>query len=293
MTPDSWFNGGERVHVELENGSFEVFCRTSGSGPWLTLPHGFPTSSWDWAKVAPALERRFRLLCFDFLGFGDSDKPRRHDYSVFEQAELVEQLWQRLGIAETGVVAHDYGATVAQELIASATAGSLSAELTNVVLLNAALYEHLARPLLVQRVLAMPLLGPLVARVARERLFSRSLSSVFSERHPIAREELNAHWLILQRRGGTVPVLPRLVSYLKERRVNALRWERALEGHDRRLSFVWGMADPRSGAQLADHIRRRLPTAPFVALDGVGHYPHLEVPEVVANEIVAAFGASG
>ena len=292
VTPDSWFNGGERVRVELSGSSFEVFCRTSGSGPWLTLLHGFPTSSWDWAKVAPTLERRFRLLCFDLLGFGDSEKPRRHRYTIFEQADLAEQLWRRFRIAETGLVGHDYGSTVAQELLARATARTLSAQLTSVVLLNAAVYAHLARPLLVQRLLATPLIGHLVARTTSGRLFARSLSSVFSERHPITSEELAAHWLILQRRGGTRPILPGIASYMRERRVNATRWESALEGCDRPLSFVWGMADPRSGAHVADHVRARVPGARFTALEGVGHYPQLEVPDLVGAEIVAAFGAS-
>ena len=50
-----------------------LFCRVEGDGPWLTLLHGFPTSSWDWSRVAPDLARSHRLLGFDFLGFGDSD----------------------------------------------------------------------------------------------------------------------------------------------------------------------------------------------------------------------------
>src|SRR5215211_7303684 len=93
MDHEAWLRSGERVSVELPgSGRFQIFCRATGSGPWLTLLHGFPTSSWDWARVAPALERRFRVLAADFLGFGDSEKPTRHAYSIFEQADLVEAL---------------------------------------------------------------------------------------------------------------------------------------------------------------------------------------------------------
>src|SRR5438876_4057406 len=114
LSSASWFDAGDRLRVELPAGRFHVSCRVTGAGPWLTLLHGFPTSSWDWAKVAPALARRFRLLCFDFLGFGDSDKPRGHRYSIFEQSDLTETLWRRYEVGDTAVVAHDYGATVAQ-----------------------------------------------------------------------------------------------------------------------------------------------------------------------------------
>lgn len=288
LTSESWFAGGKRIRVELPSNSFEIFCRVGGSGPWLTFLHGFPTSSWDWAKVAPALEPRFRLLCFDFLGFGESDKPRRHRYSIFEQADVTEALWRRLGILETSLVAHDYGATVTQELLAR---DRLTARISGVVLLNAAVYARLARPLLVQRLLAGRVTGPLVARAVGERVFQRSFASIFSERHPIGEAELHEHWRVLQRRGGSARLSHRLSHYMGERERHAARWEAALESTRIPVRFVWGMADPRSGAPVAAEIRRRMPSAPLIALHDVGHYPQLELPNLVAQELEAAFAS--
>jgi pimeloyl-ACP methyl ester carboxylesterase len=282
VTSDSWFESGERVPVELGSDTFEIFCRTSGSGPWLTLLHGFPTSSWDWAKVAPLLEGRFRLLCFDFLGFGDSDKPPRHRYSIVEQADLAEELWRHLGIAETVLVGHDYGATVVQELLArERTAAGIS----SVTLLNAAVYVRLARPLVIQRLLASRITGPLAARAVSERVFRRSFASVFSPQHPPADDEVGEHWRVLQRHGGA-HLSHRLSHYMGDRKRHATRWESALESEGVPKRFIWGMADPRSGAHIAHEIRRRLPGVPLVALDDVGHYPHLEAPELVGPAII-------
>lgn len=282
MTPDSWFQGGERVRVELGGDAFQIFCRTSGSGPWLTLMHGFPTSSWDWAKVAPALGQRFRLLCFDFLGFGDSDKPRRHRYSIVEQADLTEALWRHFGTVETALVGHDYGATVVQELLARERT---AARISGVTLLNAAVYVRLARPLVIQRLLASRITGPLVARAVTERVFRRSFTSVFSPQHPPGETELRRQWQVLQRRGGA-QLSHRLSHYMGDRKRHATRWEAALERERVPLRFIWGMADPRSGAHIAREIRHRLPAAALVELDDVGHYPQIEVPELVAQEII-------
>jgi pimeloyl-ACP methyl ester carboxylesterase len=58
------------------------------------------------------------VLAFDLLGFGLSAKPRGHAYSIFEQADLAEHLLASQGIASYHVLAHDYGDTVAQELLA-------------------------------------------------------------------------------------------------------------------------------------------------------------------------------
>ena len=265
-------------------GDHAAFIRLSGTGPWLTFLHAFPTSSWDWSRVVPLLEDGHRCLCLDFLGFGDSDKPRRHRYSIFEQADLVEAVWRRHDVAATFVVAHDYGATVAQELLARHGASRL----TGAVLMNGALYVELARPLLVQRLLATPGVGAAVARLVGFRGFARGMSSVFSKEHPISDEELREHWRVLARREGTAPITHLLARYMQDRKENAPRWETALEETSVPLRFVWGMADPRSGAHVAERLRERVPHATLVELSDVGHYPQLEVPARVAEEIAAA-----
>jgi len=84
-------------------------------------------------------------------------------------------------------------------------------------------------------------------------------------------------------------VTPKLLRYMRERRANAARWEGALERTAVPLRLVWGMADPRSGAHIAEHAKERLPNLGIVALDDVGHYPQLEAPEHVATAVEAVF----
>ena len=52
------------------------------------------------------------------IGFGWSDKPRNYAYSIMDQADLHEGLLSDLGVRKALVLAHDYGDTVAQELLA-------------------------------------------------------------------------------------------------------------------------------------------------------------------------------
>jgi len=85
-----WWAGGELVPLELGGTEQGVFVRREGSGPSMTLLHGFPSSSHDWAKIAPALAERYALTMPDLLGFGASTKPHEHRYSLLEQADLVE-----------------------------------------------------------------------------------------------------------------------------------------------------------------------------------------------------------
>ena len=54
MELQDWWSGGELVPLELSGTERDVFVRREGSGPSMTLLHGFPSSSHDWAKIAPA-----------------------------------------------------------------------------------------------------------------------------------------------------------------------------------------------------------------------------------------------
>ena len=99
-----WAGGGRRTPLALRSGArFSLWSRSDGpaSAPHATLLHGFPTHSLDWADVVAGLGGRLRTLAFDFLGFGSSDKPADHGYSLVEQADFAEALW-----AEHGSHAH-------------------------------------------------------------------------------------------------------------------------------------------------------------------------------------------
>ncbi len=41
----------------------------------IVFVHGFPSSSYDYHRVFPLLKDKFKLVAFDQLGFGFSDKP--------------------------------------------------------------------------------------------------------------------------------------------------------------------------------------------------------------------------
>ena len=111
-----WREGGERVSTPP--GSLFVRRQIEPHLPVLLLIHGFPSASWDWAPLWEPLSQHFSLVALDLLGFGDSAKPRGHRYAIAEQAELCEWLLRREGAWDYHVLAHDYGDTVAQELLA-------------------------------------------------------------------------------------------------------------------------------------------------------------------------------
>jgi pimeloyl-ACP methyl ester carboxylesterase len=282
---EQWWADGEHVPLELAGRERAIFVRKLGSGPSTTLLHGFPSSSHDWAKLAPALAERSSLLMPDFLGFGASEKPVEHDYSLREQADLVEALWACEGIEQTALVVHDYAVSVAQELLARRADGKLAVDLSAVHLLNGGLFPELHRPQPMQTALLDPEQGPKIGELITGELFVAGLRPTFAEGYDAAADS-DEIWRSTNRDDGQ-RISHLLIRYMVDRERDGARWVAALEQTDVPLAFVWGMLDPVSGAHMAERIGQRLPDAPLLALDDVAHWPQLEAPARVLDALLA------
>jgi pimeloyl-ACP methyl ester carboxylesterase len=277
---EQWWADGERLALRFGGAEWEIFVQRLGAGPRMTLLHGFPSSSHDWAKVAPSVAQHYELSMPDFLGFGASEKPADHEYSLDEQADLVEALWEHDGITRTTVVAHDYGVSVGQELLARRAEGKLAVELERIYLLNGGLYPDLHRPQPIQTALLDSERGPKIGPSLTGELLANGLAPTFARGFDGAADSAEI-WRGLTHDGGQL-ILHRLIRYMPDRVANAQRWVSALEATDVPLAFIWGMLDPISGAHIAQRIRERLPDAPLLALEDVAHWPPLEAPDTVA-----------
>jgi pimeloyl-ACP methyl ester carboxylesterase len=263
-----------------------IFVRRVGRGPTMTLLHGFPSSSHDWAALVPALAERHTLLLPDFLGFGASGKPSDHVYSLHEQADLVEALWRHERIDATKVLAHDYAVSVTQELLARAAQDALAVELLDVHLLNGGVYPDLHRPQPTQTALLDPDQGPRVSALLNEELFVAGLAPTFAPGYD-ATEDSAQMWRAMARDSGE-RIAHLLIRYIADRERHAERWTSAMERSEVPVAFVWGMLDPISGAHMAERIRERMPDAPLVELGEVSHWPALEAPERVLDAVLAS-----
>lgn len=281
---EEWWSSGELTKIRLGDSDRTIFVRRMGSGQSITMLHGFPSSSHDWARVAPSLAGDHALLLFDFLGFGASEKPHEHAYSLHEQTDLLEALWALDGIQETVIVAHDYGVSVAQELLARRAEGVLSVDLLSVHLLNGGLYPDVARPEPGQLALLDPELGPQFSAALTEQLFVAALKPTFAPDFD-AVQDSEEMWRATARSGGQA-IAHRLIQYIADRALHGERWVGALESTNVPLGFFWGMLDPVSGAHMAERISERLPTAPLQALENIGHWPALEAPELLTASLL-------
>ena len=265
-------------------GGLDTFVIDDGEPdlPVIVLVHGFPTSSWDFEKIWPVLREKHRLITLDMHGFGFSAKPNERTYTIHKQADLFAELLRRLDIPEYHMLAHDYGVSVAQELLARQDASSESAVCLSCCFLNGGLFPETHRALLTQKLLLSPL-GKLLNTLLGFSKFSQSFSSVFGEKTKPSQQELELFWESINYNNGK-HLFHNLITYMRDRKIHRERWVSALRDASIPLGIINGSVDPVSGAHLVDRYQelgcrldflRQLPT--------IGHYPHTEDPNSVSS----------
>jgi pimeloyl-ACP methyl ester carboxylesterase len=278
---DQWWAAGSRASLRIDGEDRAVFYRVEGTGRWLTLLHGFPSSSWDWSAVWPALTARFRVIALDFLGYGQSDKSASIPYSTALHADTVEALWQSLGVRTSFVVGHDIGTAVTQELLARRADDARATAIAGAILMNGAVITDSYRPTLVQRLMMSRITGPWIARSMNERRFERTLRRAFAPDRQPDPGECASFWRAMHERDGH-RAIHRLMHHIPERVRLKARWEGALASPG--VRYVWGTRDPFVG-YVAGDVRRRFPAAEFVELRDVGHFPQVEAPDAVVAAV--------
>lgn len=261
-----------------------IFYKTGGQpeAPALLLIHGFPTASWDWHRLWPVLCESFRVLTLDMIGFGLSDKPKKYRYGISNQADIYCHFLRLQGVKKFHVMAHDYGDTVAQELMARSLSEN-KPRLASVVLLNGGLFPETHKPVLLQSLLLSPL-GGVIARLSSYPRFKKNFDRICAK--PLSEEELQSFWQLLLRNNGK-RVLPKLIHYITERQEHRERWVEALQKVKCPVRLIDGLDDPISGAHMVARYRELIPQPDVVELEGIGHYPQVEAHEQVLNNALA------
>ena len=124
---EKWFASGQRVgydprtHTIDPAAPLKVWVRVDGDvRNAVTFLPGYPDGSIGWAHVLPYLPDASSMpkLFVEYVGMGDSDKPRDYAFSTAERTDLVEVLWRHFGVASTTAVAFDFSSLVVLEHLA-------------------------------------------------------------------------------------------------------------------------------------------------------------------------------
>ena len=269
----AWHEGG---HYLCHNGR-RIFYRREGRGETLLALHGFPTASYDFHAIWPSLTSRFEVIAPDLLGCGFSAKPTDHDYSVMEQADIVEALLDLHGVKQVHILAHDLGDTLAQELLARDRERPGPPRIQSCVFANGGLFLEAQKLTLSHYLLGCPL-GDLAEPYVCEPVYRHNMRRLLSPGPAGDAVDLGPLWQLLNYDDGRF-TMHEVIQYLHERDVHADRWTRALQASNAPLALIYGPEDPVSGESIAQRFAQCVPQGRRYPLPGLGHYPQLEDPQ--------------
>ncbi|MCC2605887.1 alpha/beta fold hydrolase [Planctobacterium marinum] len=274
--------------IQIDEFNYAYWHSAKPDRPVILFIHGFPSASWDWHVQWQALNADYHLIAMDMLGFGLSDKPSPYRYSVAQQAASYRHLLASLQVSECHIVAHDYGDSVAQELLYLTERENASLAIQSVTFLNGGLFSESHRPLLTQTLLKSKM-GPWLVRWLSKRSLQNSFAKIFGRDTPPAKADIDILWSLLQHKAG-IKAMPYILQYIDERKQRRDEWLDVMQNTATPLYFINGAQDPISGEHMRQRFIQLLPACATSSLP-VGHYPQLEAPDNVTQLLLDFLGS--
>jgi len=277
MTISDWKSKG----IYFNHKGHSIFYVDEGRGDVILLIHGFPTSSWDWSWMWDDLVKTHRVIALDMIGFGYSAKPLKYQYSIFDQTDIQEELLHHLAIESCTIMAHDYGDTVVEELMARSLERKLLVDIQKVCLLNGGLIHKNHKPRFIQKLLMSPI-GPVISRLSSKSRLSKTFQEIFGPKTQPTEQEIDDFWFLMTINDGK-KIIHKVIQYMAERKTHSNRWIGALQNTQIPTRLIDGAYDPISGKHMAEKYKELIQDADVVMLDEIGHYPQVEAPEEVIH----------
>lgn len=266
------------------------YQQSGNTGPALLLIHGFGASCDHWRKNIPVLAQAHRVFALDLLGFGKSAKPAPGEplpYNFETWGQQVVEFVQEVVKEPVFLVGNSIGGVVALQ------AATLTPDQgRGVILLNCALRQihdrkldqqpparRLGRPLLKKALQNRRLVHWLFNQIAKPRVVRSALKQAYGNGDAVT-DELVELLLAPAREPGAADVFWAFISNF-----TGPLPEDLLPQITCPALILWGTEDPWEPIELGRKLTEFPAVEDFIPLEGVGHCPQDEVPDVVNPHI--------
>ena len=274
----------------IERGPYHIYAREyPGEEPAIVLMHGFPDTLHLYDRLLPWLITSRRVVTFDFLGWGASDKPSGYPYTAANQTLDLDAVIEQLKLEYVVLVAHDASGPPAIDW-ALAHAERVAA----LVLLNT---YYCAMSTLRPPEAILLFSTPLVRNVAR------AVSTAFDNwlfkklywwqvgrfmREAADREEFLP---LLYQQFAAAPSAQPAFFRLNEDLLSTVRDRTKripqMKAFSRPVRIIFGASDPYLNVGVARRFHELFPTSELFLLPGAYHYVQIDEPEQVAHLLLS------
>jgi pimeloyl-ACP methyl ester carboxylesterase len=253
-------------YIEVAGTSIRVRESGNSHGPAVIMLHGFGSSLETWEPWARALGARYRVVRFDLPGSGLSEPDRSGSYTDARSLELLEQLMDRMGIADATLIGNSMGGRIAW-----AFAAAHPSRVRNLVLISpdgfaSPGFEYGKRP-------NVPAVLSLMKHFLPRLLIRNYLAAAYSNPARLTSPVVDRYYDLLRAPGNRAAMIARMQQSLLEDPIPILR----------RIEvptlLLWGRNDRLIPFSKSADYLGALPHASLVEFPDLGHVPHEEAPD--------------
>jgi len=274
-------------------GPLNIFYVSIGNpqNPAILLIHGYPTSSYDFSKLAKQLSSDHYVCALDTLGYGFSDKPKNgYHYSIFDDARLVDYFIREVaGLKDFTLITHDKGDSVGLALLQIYQKyESRPYTINHHFITNGNVYLPLARLSTGQKLLLNPLTGPILSALSSGSTIAKGMAGM-TYTPQLSPDEVAALSSIFDYQAGT-KVEYDIIQYLNERKMNEVTWLETLGRSDIPTTLIWGEQDPIAPTAVADYVwtnylKKKTQLTTYWRIPCANHYLQHDQPQLLASII--------
>jgi pimeloyl-ACP methyl ester carboxylesterase len=272
------------VHAVPRTGSI-LHAREFGArnpGPVLVFMHGFPDSLHLYDAMIPLLAHKRRIIAFDFLGWGESDKPVAHRYDSTSLRQDLEAIIAYFRLNDIVLVLHD--ASGPPGIDWAIDHPQLTAGL---VLLNTYYgpTESLRPPEAIARFSTPGVQRDITVWMARhfDSLWTSGVATQLEKffSNPESREKFIP--LFVHQALAIRPAFVGLNAVLQDEVAGRETQRSRLSGFRPPVRIIFGKDDPYLNTGVAHDFAHRFPNVELFLVENAGHYVQLDQPGAVAN----------
>lgn len=271
---------------------FPICYQAQGTeGPAVVLVHGFGASWWHWRSNIPVLAQVARVYAIDLIGFGSSAKPKPGTLQPGEQVPYSFETWgQQIAdfcrevVGEpVFLVGNSIGCIAAMQAAVYAPDMVLKVALLNCSLrllhdrkrVNLPWYRRFGAPLVQNLLSFQPISQFFFNQLAKPKTVRKILLQAYA--HPeLVTDELVDILMAPARDPGALAVFVAFTAYAQGPLPEDL-----LEVLPCPALMLWGTADPWEPIELGRELAKFPQVQKFIPLEGIGHCPQDEAPEIV------------
>jgi len=245
--------------------------------------HGFGLNLYSWSVFQKEPLNNHRFYFLDLKGFGFSDKPKKSDYSITEQASLIFEFLELKKIKKITLVGHSYGGIVclglSNEIFRKRT---LNLIIEKMVLIDVPAYKEI-QPKFV-KILKNNFLSFIALKVIPTCfIINHTLKSTFYNFKSAQKEHFTRYNFFFRVKNIDNSMVEIAKQILPE---NILEIEDSLNKIEIQTLIIWGRHDKLVPLIFGEKLNNQLKNSKLEIIEHCGHVPHEEQPQLSESLIL-------